>query len=199
MRRSFVIWTSALALALLPAAVLAQTPPAQSPSQPPAGQTPPAGQQPPTGQPPAGQNPAGQTGQAPGAPAQPAAPKVTFKSNVGMMLVQVKPDQTAAFEEMIAKLRSGTASATDPGVKSQSTVRVYKSQEPGAGGNAFYVMLYEPATPGTEYSFLEVINDTLTPEQQRDPATRDMYLKWAGSIATMNLLNLQPVGTAGGV
>ena len=172
MRRPFVISTGALALALLPAAVFAQTPPAQTPAQPPAGQTPPAA----------------------AAPAQPAAPKLTFKSNVGMLLVQVKPDQTAAFEEMIAKTKSAATASADEALKSHANVKVYKSQEPGAGGNAFYVVLYDPATPGTEYYWLEVINKTLTPEQQRDTATRDMYQRFAGSIATMNILNLTPVG-----
>jgi hypothetical protein len=165
-----VVSTFALALALSPAVLFAQ-----APAQPAAGQAP--------------AQPAGQAA----APAQPAAPKLTFKTNSGMLLVQVKPDQTAAFEEMMAKLRSGTASATDEKVKQQASVRVYKSSEPGAGGNAFYVLLYDPATPGAEYNWLTVINSTMTPEQQRDPATRDMYTKWAGSVAAMNILNLTEV------
>ncbi|MEO5895338.1 MAG: hypothetical protein ABIS06_06525 [Vicinamibacterales bacterium] len=172
MRRPFVTVT-ALALALLPAATFAQTtPPAQ---QPPATTTP--------AQPPA----------AP-APAQPAAPKLTFKTTSGMLLVQVKPDQTAAFEEMIAKMKSSVAASTDETVKQQANVKVYKSSEPGAGGNALYVVLYDPATPGAEHYWLDVVNKTLTPEQQRDPATREMYTRWAGSIATMNQLNLTVVG-----
>jgi hypothetical protein len=172
MGRRFVSSTFVLALALSPAVLFAQaTPPAQ----------------PPTGQAPAGQPPAA------AAPAQPAAPKLTFKTNSGMLLVQVKPDQTAAFEEMIAKLRAGAGAATDDKVKQQASVKVYKSSEPGAGGNAFYVLLYDPATPGTEYNWLTVINSTMTPEQQRDPATRDMYTKWAGSVAAMNILNLTEV------
>ena len=172
MGRPFVSSTFALALALSPAVLFAQAAP---PAQPPAGQ-------PPAGQPPAA-----------AAPAQPAAPKLTFKTNSGMLLVQVKPDQTAAFEEMMAKLRSGAAASTDEKVKQQASVKVYKSSEPGAGGNAFYVLLYDPATPGAEYNWLTVINSTMTPEQQRDPATRDMYTKWAGSIAAMNILNLSEV------
>jgi hypothetical protein len=171
MGRRFVSSTFALALALSPAVLFAQQPPAQ---QPPA--------QPPTGQPPAA-----------AAPAQPAAPKLTFKTNSGMLLVQVKPDQTAAFEEMIAKLRAGAAGATDEKVKQQASLKMYKSSEPGAGGNAFYVLLYDPSTPGAEYNWLTVINSTLTPEQQRDPATRDMYTKWAASVAAMNILNLTEI------
>ena len=176
MGRPLVSSTFALALALSPAVLFAQAAPAQ---QPPA-QQPPA--QAPTGQPPAA-----------AAPAQPAVPKLTFKTNSGMLLVQVKPDQTAAFEEMIAKLRTGAAAATDEKLKQQASVKVYKSSEPGAGGNAFYVLLYDPATPGAEYNWLTVINSTLTPEQQRDPAMRDTYTKWAGSVAAMNILNLTEV------
>ena len=70
MRRPFVISTSALALALLPAALFAQTPPAaQTPAQPPAA-------------------------------AQPAPrtsrlnPRLGFTTPAGLLLVQVKPDQT---------------------------------------------------------------------------------------------------------
>ena len=195
MRRPFVISTGALALALMPAALFAQTPPAQ---QTPTQQTPPSqGQQPaPQGQQPTpeGQQPA-QQGQQPAAaaPEQPSAPKLTFKGNTGMLLVTVKGDQTAAFEEMVAKLRSGAAASTDPALKAGGTVRVFKSADPAAGGNAFYVMLYDPAQPGTEYSWLDIINKTLTPEQQRDPATREMYTRFAGAIVSTNILNLSEV------
>jgi hypothetical protein len=181
MRRPFVNPTLGLALALVPAVLFAQaTPPSQQPTT-----QQPTGQQP-TGQPPTGQQPPADT-------AKPAAPKLTFKSTAGMLLVQVKPAETAAFEEMVAKLKSGTATASDPQIKQQGQVRAYKSAEPGPGGNVFYVMLYDPATPGVEYNWLDVINKTLTPEQQREPATREMYAKWAASVATMNILNLTEV------
>lgn len=170
MRRPFATVT-ALALVLLPVAAFAQNPPAQPPAQVPA-------------QPPAA-----------AAPAQPAAPKLTFKSTSGMLIVQVKADQTAAFEEMMAKLKSAAASSTDEATKSQADVKVYKSMEPGAGGNAVYVLLYDKATPGTEYNWLDVINKSLTPDQQRDPVTRESYTKWNASVAApMNQLNLVKVG-----
>ena len=114
MRRPFVNPTLGLALALVPAVLFAQaTPPAQ---QPPA-------QQPPTQQPTA-QQPPGDT-------AKPAAPKLTFKSTAGMLLVQVKPAETAAFEEMVAKLKTGSATSSDPQVKQQADVKAYRSAEPG--------------------------------------------------------------------
>lgn len=168
MRRLIVC---ALALALLPAAAFAQEPPTQ---------------QPPVQQPPAQPTPA--------VPEQPAGPpKVGFKTNAGMLLVQIKPEETAAFEEMVTKLKPALDSSTEPTLKQQATFKVYKSAE-ASGGNALYVVLFDPALPDTEYSFLDMFNKTLTPEQQRDPVTVENFKKWANAFAGMNILNLSPVG-----
>ena len=166
--RPFVTLT-ALALALLPAAAFAQNPPAQQP--PPA--TPPAAQ----------------------TPAPPTAPKLTFNGPAGMLLVQIKPDQTAAFEEMVAKLKAGIAMATDPALKTSTTgFKIYKSAEP-MGANALYVVLVDPATPKSEYDFFMLLQKTMTPEQLRDPATTEMFKKWSAAFASgYNILNLTPVG-----
>lgn len=206
--RSFVISTFALAavVALAPSAAFAQ-PPAQQ-------------QQPPAGQPPAGQQ-----------PAAPAAPKLTFTTPAGMLLVQVKPgnstcDQPAAaqppaassstgqppagqaaaapctpqpytqiFEEMVGKLKAAFSSpSSPPEVKAQaSSWRIYKSSEPGPNGNVFYVMLIDPTVPNNEYQFFELIQKSLTPEQQRDPATAQMYQRFNSAIAQMSKLDLTPV------
>ena len=95
MRRVIV---SALALALLPAAVFAQDP-----------------------QPPATAAPA----------AQPTAPKMTFTGQAGLLLVPIKPDQTAAFEEMAAKLKSSLLASTDAALKTAGAAfKFYKASEP---------------------------------------------------------------------
>jgi hypothetical protein len=159
--------TFALALALAPAAAFAQ-------------------QTPPPGQPPAGQAPAAQ--------AAPAPIKIGFTGPAGMLLVQVKSDQTAAFEEMMGKIINGVASSTDDKTKAEAgSWKYYKAAEPAAG-NVMYVVLIDPAHPDTEYQFLEVLNKTLTDDQKRDPATQDMYKKYAAAIANMNKLNLTPMG-----
>jgi hypothetical protein len=174
--RSFVTTTFALALALAPAAVFAQAP---------------AGQQPPAGQPPAGQPPAAEQ---PAAPAQPEPIKVGFTGPAGLLLVQVKPDQTATFEEMMGKIQSGIANATDPKIKDQAGAwKYYKASEP-AGQNVMYIVLINPAKPDTEYQFLEVLDSTLTHEEKINPATRDMYQRYAAAIASMNKLNITPMG-----
>ncbi|HVL65927.1 MAG TPA: hypothetical protein VM364_01565 [Vicinamibacterales bacterium] len=162
MRRVIV---SALALALLPAAVFAQDP-----------QQPPAQQQ-------------------PAAPAQPKEPKLTFSGSAGLLLVQIKPDQTAAFEEMIAKLREAAAASSDASAQqAMNSMKIYKAAE-AMGANALYVVMVDPVTPNGEYAFFELLARVMTPEQLRDPANQEMFKRWADAFATgPNRLNLTPVG-----
>jgi hypothetical protein len=167
MRRVIV---SALALAMLPAAVFAQDPPAQ---------------QPPAQQPPA----------QPAAPAAPEQPRLTFTGQAGLLLVPVKPDQTTAFEEMVSKLKASLSAATDAQLKSAGTaMKFYKAAEP-MQGNALYVVLVDPAVANSEYDFFMLLNKTLTPDQQRDPANVEAFKRWANAFAPgMSRLNLTSVG-----
>jgi hypothetical protein len=169
MRRPFVISTGALALALLPAALYAQTPPAQpAPAQ-----------------------------QAPATPAQPAAPAkpaLAFSGNAGLLLVQVKADQTAAFEEMMGKLRTSFSSTQDAALKAQGAgIKVYKASE-GMGANALYVIIADPATPDAEYYPLQLLAKMMTDDEKRNPDTQAMFKKFNDVFAGVNKLNLTPVG-----
>ena len=167
MRRPFVISTGILALALLPAAVFAQTPATAAPA----------------GQPPA-----------PAATDKPAEPKLGFTTPAGILLVQIKPDQTAAFEELATKLKAAVASATDPAIKSQASAwKIYKASEPMAG-STLYVVLIDPATAGTEYNPIDVLFKTMTDEQKRAPETQEMFKRFAGAFAGVNKLNITKVG-----
>ena len=172
MRRPFVIPTAALALALLPAAVFyAQTPPPAQPAQPPATAAP-----------------------APAAQEKPAEPKLGFTTPSGLLLVQIKPDQTAAFEELVGKLKTALATTTDAALKAQGTSwKVYKASE-GMQGNALYVIVVDPATAGMEYNPIDVLYKTLTDEQKRAPETQEMFKKFAAAFAGVNKLNITKVG-----
>jgi hypothetical protein len=171
--RVFVTTSFALALALVPVAALAQ---ATTTQQPPA-------QQPP----------------AAAAPAQPeaAAPKVPFTTPAGILLVQIKPDKTADFEEMVGKLKSGFAKTADETLKKQAAgFKVYKSSEP-FGANTLYVVFLEPTALNTEYELFNMLLRTMTPEEQRDPGAKAMWDRYAGAFAAgLSKLSLTPVGGA---
>jgi len=99
---------------------------------------------------------------------------------------------------MMGKIISGLPNASDPGIKSQAgTWKYYRAAEAAPGGNVMYIVMVDPAKANTEYQFLEVLNNTLTDEQKRDPATQEMYKRYAGSIAGMNMLNVSPGGGGG--
>jgi hypothetical protein len=166
--RSFVLTTFALALALAPAAAFAQQPPAQ---QPPAA-TP--------------------------APQTPAPPKVSFATPAGLLLVQIKPDQTAVFEEMISKLKAGLAKTQDATLKQQAAgFKVYKATEP-MGANALYVVTMDPAVPSSEYELFAMLNSTMTAEEKAAPGLQDTWKRYAAAFAAgLSKLSLTPVGGGG--
>src|SRR3954467_7055961 len=144
MRRSVVTMTVALMLALASAA-FAQTPPA---GQPPAGQ-------PPAGQPPAGQPPAA------AAPAAPKEPRMALTGAAGAFMFVIKADQTAAFEELVGKLKEAMTASDNPVRKQQvAGWKVFKAAEP-SGTNALYVCVVDPAVPAAEYDPLVILSESL--------------------------------------
>jgi hypothetical protein len=173
MRRPFSTLTCALMVAIAPAVASAQTqPPAQQGATPQTPQTPP----------PAAAQPAG-------------PPKLGFTTDGGLLLIQIKPDQTAAFEELIAKIKAGVAKTTDEGIKKQmASFKIYKSSEP-MGTNALYVAVIDPTVKDTEYELFAILQKVLTPDELRDPAVIEMSKKAAAAFAMgYNKLNLTPVG-----
>ena len=113
----------------------------------------------------------------------------------GLLLVQIKGDQTAVFEELIAKLRAGAAKAEDATVKQQLTnLKVYKTAEGAAGGNALYVILLDPAAKDAEYELFALLQKVMTPDELRAPETAEFFKKAAGAFAAgYNKLSLTPV------
>jgi hypothetical protein len=168
--RSFVRSVFALAVVLAPAAAFAQA-------------TTTSGSATTTQQPAAAQPPA------------PAAPKVPFTTPAGILLVQIKPDKTADFEEMVGKLKAGFAKTQDATLKQQAAgFKVYKSAEP-FGANALYVVQLEPTVPNSEYELFNMLLRTMTPEEQRAEGVADMWKRYADAFAAgLSKLSLTPIG-----
>jgi hypothetical protein len=123
-----------------------------------------------------------------------AAPKVGFTAPSGLLLVQIKPDQTAAFEEMVGKINAGLAKAEDATLKQQAAgFKVYKSSEP-FGQNALYVVIVEPTVAGAEYDPFAILTKTMTAEELRSPDIKATWDKYSGAFAAaLGRLNLTPV------
>ena len=167
MRRPFAITSCTLALALLPAALFAQTPPAGAPPAPAAGQAP---------------------------TDKPKEPRMSFTGTSGVFLYQIKPDQTAVFEELVAKVKDSLAKSDKPDRKQQlAGWKLYKAAEP-MSNNTLYVFVADPAVKGAEYDLLMLFAEGLgaaagTPENQ------ELFKKYIGAFAAgASRLNLTPVG-----
>jgi len=164
MRRPITFTTCALTFLFTATALYAQT-------------TPPA-QQPPAAQP----------------PAEAKKLDLAFTTEAGLLLVQIKKDQTAVFEELITKLKAGASKTTDETVKKQlATLKTYKASEDMAG-NALYVVMIDPAVKDTEYAFFALLTKTMTPEEQRAPETQEFFKRAVPAFVTMNKINLTPLG-----
>lgn len=165
--RAFVITSFALALALVPAAALAQ---ATTTQQPPAGQ--PATTPPP-----------------------PPEPKIPFATPAGILLVQIKPDKTAVFEEMVTKLKAGFSKTQDETIRKQAAgFKVYKSTEPFAA-NALYVVLVDPAVASSDYDLFQMLAKTMTPDESRAPETQEMWKRYVDAFAAgLSKLSLTQLG-----
>lgn len=191
--RSLVISTFVLAAAPAPAAAMAQTPaqpPATQGTQPPT--TPPSGQ-PPSGQPPA-TPPSGQQ------PAQPAAPAPgrTFSSDGGMLFNMIKPDKTADFEAIVARVKEALAKSPNPIRKQQAAGwKVFKSVEPGMplpdGTRAvLYIFYIDPAVKDADYTITKILAEAFPSEVQ------DLYTKLVACYPQQggqSIVNLQLIGT----
>ena len=100
---------------------------------------------------------------APAAPAaQPAqqaqaAPAArVFGSDAGMVLNFIKPDKTADFEAVMAKLKEALQKSDKPERKQQAASwKVFKSPDPAANGNVLYVFVIDPAVKGADYTVVD--------------------------------------------
>jgi hypothetical protein len=155
MRRSLVtslITSCTMAVALAPAAVFAQTPPASAPAQ--------------------------------AAPAQPEKkePRMAFAGESGIFLYQIKPDQTAVFEELVTKVKDSLSKSDKPERKQQLTGwKLYKATEP-MGGNTLYVFVADPAVKGAEYDLLMLLAEGLGPAAGT-PENQELFKKYVAAFA----------------
>jgi len=93
--------------------------------------------------------------------AQQAAPAekkaVAFTNDVGIVLIYVKEDKTADFEELIGKLKEGLAKAETAADLKQTAagLKFLKAPKgPAPAGNVLYIMLADPVVKDVEYWFL---------------------------------------------
>lgn len=129
-------------------------------------------------------------------PAQQAAAapaKRVFASDAGLVLNFIKPDKTADFEAVMAKLKEALQKSPKPERKQQAASwKVFKSPEPAAGGNVLYVFVIDPSVKDADYTVSTILAEAFPQDVQT------LYKQYADSYASgQNFVNLQLVSDLG--
>jgi hypothetical protein len=134
----------------------------------------------------------------PAAPVTPSAPPsvdpaaVTFSTDVGLLLVLIKPDKTADYESALTMLQAALAKDTDPARRAMSQGwRVYKAAEADAKGNVVYVHALLPAVGGGDYR-PSMLLDKLLDEVPADLLTkyRDAFAAAPSKLSLTEFANM---------
>jgi hypothetical protein len=100
------------------------------------------------------------------APAQPAAPVLPLEGDAAILTILIKPDKTADFEQVLAKVKEALQKSENPQRKQQAAGwKVFKSTQQ-AQGNVVYIFMIDPVVKGAEYDISRIINDVFPTEVQ---------------------------------
>jgi hypothetical protein len=104
-----------------------------------------------------------------------AAPAFTFDGEVALWTLAIKPDQTAAFEAVMAKVREALLKSEKPERKAQAAGwKVVKDVAPLKDGNIRYTHIINPVVKGADYTIVAILYEGFTdPAEQR--ALYDQY------------------------
>jgi hypothetical protein len=110
------------------------------------------------------------------------AEKFTFSGDVALWTVAIKPDQTAAFEQVMRRVREALHKANDPVRTRQADGwQVMRMEKPLPDGNIAYVHVVSPVVRDADYTVMRILYDAFPDERQ---ALYEMYRKaFAASLA----------------
>jgi hypothetical protein len=116
-----------------------------------------------------------------------------FASDAGIVLNFIKPEKTADFEAVVAKLREALQKSDKPERKQQAASwKVFRANEPGANGTVLYVFTIDPAVKGADYTVSMILAEAFPTEAQA------LYKSYAESYASgQNYVNLKLVAALG--
>jgi hypothetical protein len=130
---------------------------------------------------------------APAGQAQPVSNARLFPNDGGMVLNFIKPDKTADFESVIAKLKEVLQKSEKPERKQQAAGwKVFKSPDP-AGANVLYVFIIDPSMKTADYQISNIIAEGVPAAE-----ANEILKKYAECYAQgMNIVNLNLVQDLG--
>ncbi|MDE3155665.1 MAG: hypothetical protein KGN76_11215 [Acidobacteriota bacterium] len=124
--------------------------------------------------------------------AQAQQPKgMVFGSDAGIVFNTIKPDKTADFEMIMGKLKEALQKSTNPDRKKQAAGwKVFKSVEPGPGGNVLYLFVVDPAVPNADYTVAKILDEAFPDQIQELYKTyAACYVPGGQSVVNLKLID----------
>ena len=119
--------------------------------------------------------------------AEPAKPLLTLNGDAAIITILIKPDKTADFELVLAKLKDAMHNSPKPARKSQAEGwKIFKSTQM-AQGNAVYIMRIDPVVKGEEYDVTRLIAEVFPVEVQ------ELFLKYKDAFAGRGITEMTPL------
>ena len=96
----------------------------------------------------------------------PGKPVLTLDGDAAVINVLIKPDKTAEFESVIAKLKEALAKSDKPERKQQlAGIKIFKSAQQ-VNGSVVYIFFIDPVVKGQEYDITRLIAEVFPVEVQ---------------------------------
>jgi hypothetical protein len=122
---------------------------------------------------------------APAAQAETKASPFAFAGDGALVLNYIKPDKTADFESVVAKVKEALTKSDKPERKSQAAGwKIFKAAEPGPNGAVLYVWIIDPVAKGNEYSVSQILTEGFPAEAAA------LYKTLADSYSGQAIINL---------
>lgn len=94
-------------------------------------------------------------------------PVLTLDGDAAVITVLIKPDKTADFETVVAKLKEALEKNEKPERKQQlAGLKFFKSSQKDANGNAIYIFFVDPVVKNQEYDITRLIAEVFPVEVQ---------------------------------
>jgi len=114
-------------------------------------------------------------------------PVLTLDGPAALITVLIKPDKTADFEMVLARLREALQKSDKPVRRQQADGWfIYKGAQP-VQGNAVYIMRIEPVVAGEEYDISRLIAEVFPTEVQ------DIFAKYRDAFAGRAIAAMAPM------
>ena len=123
--------------------------------------------------------------------AAPAAPVLALDGDAATITVLIKPDKTAEFESVLAKVKEALGKSEKAERKQQAAGwSVFKANQ-AVNGNTAYIMFINPVVKGQEYDITRLIAEVFPVEVQ------EFFQKYKDSFAGRGITPLTKFMTMG--